>query len=367
MKKKKKKSTIKNVIEIIGAVSATTVILAFVLDFFGIWDIGKTMPSIYMDNISISYLNNDNRNENIYHLFSDEIDNSKEYKFSESCATQIYITNHYEQEIVLNSIKFVAQDITLIENPVISLHAMEGMGYIDLSISNVGWEDSKKLEFEFSGVDKNLNEYIKNNKLFLTIDGIKTGENKTVRLWENDDLISKTNSDVINFTAKCRDIDGNEVQVIYFSGNSQYLSVDINEGKFLNEGKGGPSDSMYGVCIDTSKSFFSYKDSIEEYILPNETLTLPICFYPDKSCTMTFYVEFTAVHDGKEITIKSDPITLEFEVLSIGGNGIYDATEYSEYDLKKISYEERGFCLVSYPFIDKFAIQVLDELAKQYD
>lgn len=70
---------------------------------------------------------------------------------------------------------------------------------------------------------------------------------------------------------------------------------------------------------------------------------------------------------GKEITIKSDPITLEFEVLSIGGNGIYHATEYSEYDLKKISYEERGFCLVSYPFIDKFAIQVLDELAKQYD
>lgn len=356
--KKRKNSTTKKVMELIGLLGVIAGILAFFLDFFGVWDIGKKQPSIYSDEISVSYLRNaDNRNDNIYQLFNDEIDDSKEFRLSESCATQIYITNHYQQEIVLNSIRFVAQNIYLIEEPVISLNAMEGNGYVDLTISNVGWRDSNDLELEFVGVDEDLSDYIKKDKLFLSVEGVKAGGKKTIRLWKNEDLITEKYSCVINFTANCQDVEDNKIQVDYALGNSQYLSFDINEGKLLPNGKGGSSDSLYGVCIDTSKSKFSYQDSIEEYIQPNETLTLPICFFPDRSCEMTFYVEFTAVYGSEELVIQSKPTTLVFEVLNVDNNGLYDATQYSKSELEKLVNNQVGNCLVSYPFSDERSVQ----------
>lgn len=362
-RKKKKKSTLKNAIKLVGFVATMVGIVAFFLDFFGIWDIGKKFPAIYSNEISVTYLSTtDSRKDNIYQLFDDEIDDSKKYQLSDSCATQIYISNYYEQEIVLNSIRFVAEDISLIEEPILSLNAMEGEGYVDLRVLNAGWENSKNLELKFYGVNDDLANHFVEEKLLLSIPGIKSGECKTFRLWENSDVVTEIDNGAISFTATCHDIDGNEIDVIYNEGDSQYLSIDIYNGELLPMGKGGPSDRMYGVCIDTSKSSFSYQDSIEEYIQPNETLTLPICFYPDKSCSMTFYVEFTAVYGNDEIVIQSDPVTLTFEVLNVDYTGIFDATQYSRYDLEKFVSDQIGECLVSYPFIEEGNVQVEDKL-----
>lgn len=365
MKRRKKKTikkTIRKIAKIIGALGAasgaTVGIFVGIPQIIEYWQKNWEKPSIYSDKISVEYLkSSESRDKVIYQLFDDEIDEEKDYKLYDYCATQIFITNHYDQEIALNSIKFVAENISVIETPILSLYAEEGEGYVDLSINNTGWGDCKDFKIEFTGKEEELSNHIKKDKLTFNVEGVKVGEDRTIRLWEKEDLVTKLNSEVLEINAHCEDVDGNEIPVIYSMGDYPCLLVDIIDGKFLSDGRGGPSDKIYGVRIDTSKSNFAYRDSIEEYIQPNETLALPICFFPDKSCNIKFYVEFTAVYDEREITIQSKPVSMEFEILNTPYNKTQDATQSDQVDLENIISDTVGENLVSYPFLDEKVIE----------
>ena len=353
-----KKINIKNLWITLGGFVGILTFISFLLDYMGLWDLGKSKPTIYTDKISVSYLNASNNLDNIYMLFDDEIDNRKEYKLSESCATQLFITNYYEDEITLNSIRFIAEEISVIEEPIISLLILEGNGYVDLQLYNIGWADSDMLNLTFEGVNDDLSKYIDKNKLSFSVEGIPSKESRTIRLWENEDLITNIDSGVIEFTATCTDMMNNMVEVVYGETREfSHLEVNVADGEFVCLGKGGISDLTYGVRIDTSQEFFDYEETIRESIQPQETLALPICFFPDKSCRMSFYIEFSTLHNGKEIFCQSDPVTLEFEVSSIITAGKYNAGDYSTFELTQIANDYAGNCIISYPFISKQYMQ----------
>lgn len=353
-----KKENKKSIWITLGGLVGILTLISFLLDYMGLWDLGKSKPTIYTDKISVSYLNTNNNLDNIYMLFDDEIDNKKEYKLSESCATQLFITNYYEDEIILNSIRFIAEEISVIEEPIISLLVLEGNGFVDLQLYNIGWADSDMLNLTFEGVNDDLSKHIDRNKLSLSIEGIPSQTSKTIRLWENEDLITDMDSGVIKFTATCNDAMNNTVETVYGETRDfSHLEVDIADGKFVCLGKGGISDLTYGVRIDTSQPSFNYEETIRESIQSQETLALPICFFPDKSCSIRFHIEFSALHNGKQTFCQSDPVTLEFEVSSINTAEKYNAGDYSTLELTQIANDYAGSCIISYPFINKKYMQ----------
>lgn len=54
--KKKIKKIVKKALKFLSGISIIILVISFLLDFLGKWDLGKPIPSVFSDNISVSYL-----------------------------------------------------------------------------------------------------------------------------------------------------------------------------------------------------------------------------------------------------------------------------------------------------------------------
>ena len=182
---------------------------------------------------------------------------------------------------------------------------------------------------------------------------VKAGETVEVPFWTNQDLIIDYTllKDVVNLEVNfvCTDKSGNAIKIL---SGKKIVCIDPR-GLYL-PGAGEGSDLIYGIKVDTSKRKYSKSENISEIIGAGEILVLPICFYPDKACNMTFKVGFEIENKGKQQIVYSDPRQLEFYVSSCPEDNLnYEADTYMGEAIGDLS-EVRADCLISYPYINKF-------------
>ena len=111
-------------------------------------------------------------------------------------------------------------------------------------------------------------------------------------------------------------------------------------------GGGAPSIMAYGIYIDTDKSKFSFSKNVSEIIKPNSNIDLPICFFPNMSCSMTFYIELEIFDGEKYITVKTEKKNMYFRVSHAA-----ECVDGSKVDNN--CQENADDIFVSYPFIER--------------
>ena len=275
----------------------------------------KKINIAVQNNIKISYLSqNDERYSNIFPLFDEYIDTKKEYQFSEKCATQLMITNHFESEIIIDKIFLEVDKIEVDYSPILFFREgnvlEEGLS---IFVGNNGWGDAKNLFVKMTSKNQNLEEYFSKNALEFTVPVISLGEVIEVPFIQNADLITPCSNGTVfsvDFEVECE----NGTQTVIENNN---VFFEVFDGKLVYAGMGSPTENVYGIKIDTNKNKFSWGEEILESIQSGETLVFPICFFPDKSCTMEFKILFEIVNNGNKAIISTPVTKTTFTVSSI--------------------------------------------------
>lgn len=308
----------------------------------------KPRADIMEGAVSLEYLQYLREDENVYPLFSDTIKNKKENIFVGDCATQVFITNNYEEEIVLTKLMFEAEDISVDTDPVLSVCMIGDETDYRLFIANVGWGNSQEMTLEFEDAEgKDIDDYLDSENKKIKTSGIACGEFKEIHLWDNTDFIKNGEYKI---KIKCYDVNG-EINVKYEFG--EFLDVKIKGGKFQPIELGDASAIIYGIEIDTSNNSYKKEAVISEPIESHSRLELPICFSADKSCDFKFKIGFELRKQNNSVeTVWTEPAELKMEISSF--NSAFDnAEKYSEEELTHYAVQWGGAVIVAYPYINR--------------
>ena len=130
--------------------------------------------------------------------------------------------------------------------------------------------------------------------------------------------------------------------------SKEELPIGIcNEGPYVGD-YGDSGACVYGIMINTDNINFIKEFSVNECIDGGDILDIPLCFFPDSSCKMEFYVEFD-IYDGFDTkTIKSEIRNLDFKVSSL--NADWSNKNESEISLQEAYQEDEYFEYVTFPY-----------------
>lgn len=344
--KKKGRKTLKKIWKILLAVCP----ISLLFTVLQIWDwhvTHKEIDIVVKNEMEFSYISKeDERFDNIYPLFDDYIEPDKEYKFSEKCATVLYITNHYNTEIVLDKIILEAEQIDVDYRPVLKFDSGKDMeDGVSFNIENSGWGDAKNLIIR-AKINKDISsegvseDYFKEGSLEVSVPIVKVAEYLNVPFLKNSDLIKPCENGTdfwFDIEVEC---EGDDLPIVY--GSFGYF---IENGRLSSIDFGGGSGNVYGIKIDTDNNNFRWEENILEFVKAGDTMALPICFYPDKSCTMQFKIMFEIVNDGKRSFISTPLTKTAFEISSM-------KVDYQE-DIESLDSETvddlNEYIIISYP------------------
>lgn len=351
---RRKGKIVKDVGITVGILGVIIAGVALIIQFFDIKLPLRSKPKVDImeDSISIEYLKNlRDDDQEIYPLFIDKFDDTNSAVFNDNCATQLFVTNDYEEAITLDKIIFKAQDIEQNLEPTFIIRSRYlSTTESQLEIVNTGWSDAENVNISFDFVDADINKYLPVDKQTLNIPLIEFGEMTVVPLWNSYDFLLDGDFQIL---VNCNGNDGSAIETEYdFGDNGIYIRVE--NGLFpLLGGRGAPSQYIYGIEIDTSQKEFIVEKSISENINPHDRLELPICFSADKSCNLKFQIGFEAViKNNKKIMIWSEPAYIDFKVSSIVSDST-NVENYSKDELLDIAASEPGSIKITYPYVDK--------------
>lgn len=301
--------------------------------------------------IIVEYLENKATDDGeLYPIFQDSIGEANDDLFKDSCATQVFITNNYEDEILLDKIIFEAQDITINTEPVIGFWESKCTETeIELSIFNKGWGDANNIVLEFEDMNNDIDEYLIEEKQSVEIPVLKYGEEQNIQIWKNTDFLK---DGVYSIKVSCKDEKGGiDIDNGYEGG--EYIRIEVRDGKFFPPGLGSSGSVIYAIKIDTSSDNYSRNEAISESIKAHERLELPICFSADKSCNLNFRIGFEVVkkHNEKEI-IWTELANLDLRIPSINFV-VRDVLDYKKEELYKEATASPETIIVTYPYVDK--------------
>ncbi len=304
--------------------------------------------NININDLQLNYATlSDNRFKNVYIGQYTDLSNPKEkYYLENNCAFILNISNPTEHQIKISNFKIVAEDIIQISEPYISI-TLNMSESIDLLISNHGWSDAYNIELEISDENGILSEYFNKKDLMIEVPELESGSFLLVHFLNEDKMIKSPNIDqnnfftvkpFVNITMENGEKYSQNLLPIYLYNDK--VEIDIFGG---NEGFYG----VYGIMVDTSKSEFQKDFNVNETVNAGEILDIPICFFPNKSCYMDFYIEFTIFNGSNEEIISSDLKNIEFNVSSIDAK--YINLDNCIVDLQSIYSNSDGRYYISYP------------------
>ncbi len=337
--------------ELLGILASIVAILALV---FQVTDIkfpvrSKPKADIMEDSISLEYLQSLRKGEadNVYPLFDNTVESMSVNKFEDNCATQVFITNDYEEEIILTKLMFEAEDISVDTTPVLSVGLIGDETDYRLFVANIGWGNSQEITFEFEDAEgKGIDDYLDFRSKKIKTSGIACGEFKEIHLWDSADFLEDGEYKI---NIKCYDTNG-RIDVKYEYGKCLY--VNVKDGKFQPHELGGASAMIYGIEIDTSNNNYKKEVVISESIESHGRLELPICFSADKSCSLKFKIGFELRKKNNIETVWTEPAKLQFKISSFGST--FDNVEnYSEEELTHYAVQWGGGVVVTYPYINR--------------
>lgn len=308
---------------------------------------------ILNQSMSVKYLSEIADREDKYPMFNDDVNDDKKYIFTDYCATQIVVSNDYDHAILLNKIIFEAEEISVNDIPKFLIQCTANDEGAVLVVTNLGWGDAKDVNIKLSCKDEDLGNYIDEKKHMVSVGCVKVGERVEVPLWKNEDILDTSSDVVLYLCAVSSDVNNEVIPVEYlFNGNGTYLIIE--NGRFYRPEMGAGSESIYGIKINTDEETYSCEFNISESIEAKNRLEMPICFFPDKSCSFKFRVTFEVIYNSnnQKKDISTDWAYLEFEVPSTGANAVFDAEEFDVNELEDSLITSPGMVKVTYPCAD---------------
>ncbi len=303
-------------------------------------------PVMSYSEVPITFLFN-NEYYGIYDLYSEKVNN--DLNFSDNLATTINIANSLSNDMQLNKIFINIENIEQDYNPYFQIYANTKEDGVYVNIHNCGWGKAENVNFVFLCFDDNVLDYINKNSVNIYIDSIDAGETREFPLILNSD-VQYTELDInFNFSVTCN-IDGlNMIKSI----KSAFLDFYISKGRITVAEVGGDSDFIYGIKFNTNKSSFKYERRIFEEIGSGQTIIIPICVYPDQSCTFDLDIKFQYLYNGKEKYIHCQKKGIKIDIDSSQVNEYKkDVSNIDISDVEKDIFNWPGQVILSYPAID---------------
>lgn len=260
-------------------------------------------------------------------------DADKVYCFDKDFMSMIAISNNNSnKEIILKKFKLVAENIVVDTMPHINLiydfDPYYNTEYLfDTYVSNVGWGNASNLEIIIKDEDGFLNMLFGEDDLSVHLPLIEYGSGQEIKCANFDNLNKEAYEELlykygeffieVTMSAKCDEVDFGTIWRTVLRCSSGGIE-DIG-------GLGYNAESAYAIIVDTGNDNFVLDVDISQNIPAGGILELPLCFFPDKSCVLSYYVEFE-VYDGFEnYSIHTEKRNIEFFV-----NSCYDNIEYKD-------------------------------------
>lgn len=304
--------------------------------------------NININNLKLDYaVLSDERFQNVYIGDYTDLSASKEkYYLEDNCIFILNICNPTDHDIKINKFSINANNIVPTTQPWIDVSLYTENEHIYLNVCNHGWGNAYNIELSIKDAEDILYKYFNKKDLIVKIPELQVGETIIAEFIDNDKVINFPNiskDDYITIRPFSQVKIDNKIQdvqnllPIYLYNNK--VKIDIIGG---NEGFYG----VYGIMINTNLNKDKKEYYINEIVSPGEILDIPICFFPNQSCTMEFYTEFNVFNGFDEKTICSDVRNIEFKISSI--NSQYVNMDNRIFDLKDISGIENDY-YISYP------------------
>lgn len=178
-----------------------------------------------------------------------------------------------------------------------------------------------------------LSKYFNKDDLNMKIPNLKIGESTHIFFPSVDKYIQTPNENEYEYVSIRPIIQiRNEGKVENFE---DFIPIYLYNDKILIDEIGGNEGfyGVYGITVNSNLSTFQKEFNVNETINVGEILDIPICFFPNKSSSMEFHVEFDIFNGFSEETIFSDIRKMEFSIPSTG-------TQYVNFDNCTVDVQE---------------------------
>ena len=300
----------------------------------------------------------------IYPLFSDEVEPGDISYFNRRCATQISITNHDDTAIELTKVKFVAESIEPYLRAELNLLEAYSPELVEgetdntavprdlaLGVSNSGWLEATSLTCTISCDDPGFAECFGTNEFSRQLSEIPIGGYGEVPLFGARDVIKapeKKQEYSLRFSVTSAD--GKERG----DAEMEFAITVTPEGTvdWSAYGMGDGEPVVYGIFLDTSKDSDTIERGVSVVIKGHDIQTIPVCFFPDRSCDVKCRFEFYC--DDGTMAAATETVSIHFDVDSRANSAeIYDASKLSSQDLLEIArsiIRGSGTTAISFPY-----------------
>lgn len=291
----------------------------------------------------------------IYPFFSDVLDQgNKPVRFTKRCATQLDIKNPTGKDITLTNFKFVAEDIVpdlKAELVIIESAAPEKSASMDdlfIEVSNSGWLEATSLVCTLTCEDRDFAGCFGSNSLVRRLPSpVGIGAKERVDIIRRQDVLNPPR-EACRFDLNCSVVSDNGCSRGDASAHFS-IKVDPDGGIHWADGVVLPCEPMvYGIFIDTSKTSDVIERSISVDVEKNGSVSVPICFFPDRSCSVKFHIELT--YEGRGRPIRTETKEAYFHIDSrLEGMSAYDASRLTARQLRE---KVDNGAAVSFPYAD---------------
>lgn len=271
----------------------------------------------------VGYLASSGEGDDIYPLYSDEVSPGSVGYYSECCSAQLVVQNQGDDSTVFTEIEFSASDIARIEVPELRLWPRSsndnvlgdsGNSGAYMTVANHGWGWSRNgCVTVFCGDPAFMNVFGWGSREF-DIPDLGPGESIVISVVGSEDVVAPT--------VNSEDIGDVSVSVSYESddpvegelvdtANEMGIAVWGDSVSWLGLGGMGNGATVFGIFVDSSASSHEWSEGIVETVEAHSSTVLPICFFPDQSCTMRY--KLTLV-DSKDRRWSTPVVEAEFDV-----------------------------------------------------
>lgn len=302
-------------------------------------------PSISTNQINYHLSQNINVDKPIYELQNHEYidkDNIEYYidDFKNFNVEMINITNNNtNNDICITKFKLIIENIKVDYSPNLYLTSVESAeNNISFQLFNKGWKDLNNVKIEI----KDTKGFLNLEKYNITFDNFKYGTSKIFKYeFDEKDFYGSENYSLevlVKYNEK-----------VYETCN---LSLTYYEGNLLvssGDGRGGSSRLTYGICFPTNEDYFNLTENVQENITAGETLEMPVLFFPDRSCSFNYYIEFTVNNGEEKQIIQTEKQSLKYVVSSFA-----DLTENDCKNETSILNNIENIGIITYPYCRKY-------------
>lgn len=305
--------------------------------------------NININGLKLDYATlSDERFKNVYIGDYTDLSNSKvKYYLEDNCAFILNISNPTEHQIKINRFRIVANNIIQICEPSFDIFLCMFESGVEFVVTNNGWRNAYNIELMITDKDQMLLKYFNKEDLYIKIPSLKIGESIPVFFPKVDKYIKVPNENDYEYISIRPVIQVRTDSMI--DNFEEFIPIYLYNDKIVIDAIGGNDGfyGVYGIVVNSNLNAFMKEFNVNDTVEVGEILDIPICFFPNKSSSMEFHVEFDIFNGKNEETISSDIRKMEFNIPSSGTN--YVNFDNCTIDIQEIYNDSSGLYYISYP------------------